>query len=109
MRTIMNPTFSSAKLRELGPLLVQCADRLVDVLETDNVKELNISDYFKRFTMDSIWNCAFGVDQDIQHNKDNEYFKRCEKIFRNTDQLRVIDYIGSKLNINFYINFDKII
>nr|ATW72304.1 cytochrome p450 CYP3045C13 [Brachionus calyciflorus] len=93
-RTIMNPTFSSAKLRELGPILVSCADRLIDILDKDNKIELNISEYFKRFTMDSIWNCAFGVDINMQYEKENEYFNKCEQIFKDTTNISFIEYIA---------------
>lgn len=49
MRSIMNPTFSSAKLREIGPLLIMCSDRLKKVLEKENEKEVNITQYLKMF------------------------------------------------------------
>nr|AHL88987.1 cytochrome p450 3045C4 [Brachionus koreanus] len=95
MRMIMNPTFSSAKLRELGPILVNCADRLIDVLNKDgNDAEINVSEYFKRFTMDSIWNCAFGVDINMQYEKENLYFKKCEDIFLRTLDLSLAEYLG---------------
>nr|ATW72310.1 cytochrome p450 CYP3045C19 [Brachionus calyciflorus] len=82
MRNIMNPTFSSAKMRELSPDLVKCTDRLIEILENEQEKEINITNFLKRFTMDSIWNCAFGVDANIQYNPDNEYFVKCEKTFQ---------------------------
>nr|UOU03273.1 cytochrome P450 3045C1-1 [Brachionus rubens] len=96
MRNIMNPTFSSAKLRELGPLFVKCADRLNQVLVSE--QEINISEYFKKFTMDSIWNCAFGVDVDIQNNPDNEYFKRCEALFEFLAIPNFLNYIANYLH-----------
>lgn len=41
-RLIMNPTFSSAKLKEMGPLIVKCVDRLMDKMNKDeNVGEVN--------------------------------------------------------------------
>ncbi|CAF1054545.1 unnamed protein product, partial [Brachionus calyciflorus] len=81
MRTLINPTFSSAKLRDLGPLLIKCTDRLNKILDNEQEKELEIGEFFKRFTMDSIWNCAFGVDTDIQNEPENEYNIRSEAIF----------------------------
>ncbi|CAF0750463.1 unnamed protein product [Brachionus calyciflorus] len=94
MRTIMNPTFSSAKLRELGPLLVNCTDRLVDCLGSVDNKEIEISPYFKRFTMDSIWNCAFGIDLNMQYEKENEYFNKCEAVFRGSGGIGWPIYLG---------------
>jgi cytochrome P450 len=43
MRNIMNPTFSSAKLRELGPLVIMCTDRLVTKLNENIDTEIDIS------------------------------------------------------------------
>nr|QVK45587.1 cytochrome P450 [Brachionus paranguensis] len=82
MRNIMNPTFSSAKIRELSPDLIKCTERLIEILDHEQEKSINITNFFKRFTMDSIWNCAFGVDAEIQINRDNEYFVNCEKTFQ---------------------------
>ncbi|CAF1091710.1 unnamed protein product, partial [Brachionus calyciflorus] len=95
MRMVMNPTFSSSKLKELDPILVLCADRLIDVLnkESDN-NEVNVSQYMKRFTMDSIWNCAFGIDINIQYKKENEYFYKCEDVFRSLADLNLVTYVA---------------
>ena len=45
MRNIMNPTFSSSKLRELGPLVIMCTDRLVFKLNENIDTEIEISQY----------------------------------------------------------------
>jgi len=45
--------------------------------------------------MDSIWNCAFGVDIDVQNNPNNEYFYQCERAFSNTVNLTFPLKIGS--------------
>lgn len=95
MRNIMNPTFSSAKLRELSPDLIKCTDRLIEILEHNQEKSINITNFFKRFTMDSIWNCAFGVDANIQTDHDNEYFVKCEKTFQIFGEQNLPILIGS--------------
>nr|UOU03274.1 cytochrome P450 3045C1 [Brachionus rubens] len=94
IRSIVNPTFSSAKLRELGSSLIKCTDRLNQVLDLE--KEIDISEYFKRFTMDSIWTCAFGVDTDIQYDPGNEYNRRSEAIFW---------FLGAPNLLNFVTNY----
>jgi cytochrome P450 len=45
MRNIMNPTFSSSKLRELGPLMIMCTDRLVVKLNENAGTEIDVSQY----------------------------------------------------------------
>nr|APA31882.1 cytochrome p450 06345 [Brachionus plicatilis] len=94
MRMVMNPTFSSAKLRELSPVLINCADRLIDVLDKETDKPVNVAQFFKRFTMDSIWNCAFGVDINIQYERESEYFIKCEKIFKDFSDLNFLSYLS---------------
>lgn len=44
MRLIMNPTFSSAKLREMGPLVISCVDKLVQQVEENLDCEINFSE-----------------------------------------------------------------
>jgi len=39
----MNPTFSSAKLREMGPLIVKCVDRLLEKLGKESENEINFA------------------------------------------------------------------
>ncbi len=58
--------------------------------------ELCFFSYLKRFTMDTIWNCAFGYDIDVQNQPDNPYFHRCEQVFADNVELKLINYIGSK-------------
>ena len=44
--------------------------------------------------MDTIWNCAFGLDIDIQNNPSNDYFTKCEDAFSNTWKLNALSYFG---------------
>jgi hypothetical protein len=63
--------------------------------------------FLKRFTMDSIWNCAFGIDIDIQNNPNNEYFYQCERVFSNSVNLTFPLKLGSNSVEQFhYENLD---
>ena len=44
--------------------------------------------------MDAIWNCAFGVDNDLQHNPDNPYFTRSESFFSGSVRFTIENYLG---------------
>ncbi|RNA25033.1 cytochrome p450 -like protein, partial [Brachionus plicatilis] len=96
IRNIVNPTFSSAKLRDLSHLLINCTSRLNFILEKEIQNEIDISEFFKRFTMDSIWSCAFGIDAKIQENPQNEYNRRSEAIFL---------FLGKENAISFVTNY----
>jgi hypothetical protein len=54
--------------------------------------------------MDCLWNCAYGIDMDFQNNPSNNYFRRCEIIFRQMDSFNVFMYLGSINGFFFAIN-----
>jgi hypothetical protein len=54
--------------------------------------------------MDTIWNCAFGLDIDVQNNPDNKYFTSCELVFSNSWKLNFQSYLGSIFKRLFLIN-----
>lgn len=85
MRTIMNPTFTSNKIKTLVPLMEKCGDRFLNAIEETSNSDIKVSDFFDRLTMDTIFNCAFGIDIDPQKDPNNlfmteglRYFKQVE-------------------------------
>jgi len=78
----MNPTFSSSKLRELNPLLLTCVDRMIEILSKKSSTDVNVTETMKKFTMDSIWQCAFGIDADTQNKTNDPYFEKSEKVLK---------------------------
>jgi thromboxane-A synthase len=81
LRSIMNPTFSSAKLKDMVPVMGKCVDRLTSKIALNTNVDLKLSDLLNRFTMDTIWNCAFGIDINPQEDVNNPYFKRSQEAF----------------------------
>lgn len=45
--------------------------------------------------MDSIWNCAFAVDKNMQYDEKNEYYEKCESLFKETVHLTPLHYLGT--------------
>lgn len=88
MRNIINPTFSPIKIKQLLPIMSKCSTRFIDVLEENTEKELIISDYLNRFTMDTIWNCAVGIDIDCQHNLNDPYLAKSLLVFKDLENLK---------------------
>ena len=43
----MNPTFSGAKLKEMGPLICTCTNRLVEQININLNKEIKFNEYGK--------------------------------------------------------------
>ncbi|KAI7815574.1 cytochrome p450, partial [Rhyzopertha dominica] len=63
MRRQITPTFTSAQLKWMFDILLKCNDYIPIILD-EHVDGLpvNIKETFERLTMDTIGNCAFGID-----------------------------------------------
>lgn len=118
----MNPTFSSAKIREvrkvrftlfslvykyltaffsnqkMGPLIEKCIDRLIEQFENKLEEEISINMYMKRFTMDTIWNCAFGLDIDLQNDPENPYLINSNSHFKAFENFSLFTFISCNMN-----------
>ena len=62
--------------------MATCTDRLEEKLSRSLSMEVDVTDFLKRFTMDTIWQCGFGVDADPQNKPEDEYFRNCELVFK---------------------------
>ncbi|CAF1169661.1 unnamed protein product [Rotaria sp. Silwood1] len=82
-RFVINPTFSSAKLKQMSPLINHSIDALMKKLtEQYQLGEpFDIYAFLKRFTMDTIWSCAFGLDTDMQNNPNDPYLIQSQRVF----------------------------
>lgn len=83
MRTILNPTFSAAKLKTMTPLMNSCADIFMSKVEKAVQKDEEFDIYlaFQLLTTDVIAKCALGIDTDVQNNPHDEFFKAAKSLF----------------------------
>lgn len=83
MRATLSPAFTGSKMRQMFPLMVNCATNARDYIKTELKKgpvELELKEFFTRFTNDVIATCAFGVQIDSQKDKDNEFYTMGKEI-----------------------------
>ncbi|CAF3115984.1 unnamed protein product [Rotaria sp. Silwood2] len=52
--------------------------------------------YFKRFTMDTIWSCGFGLDTDMQNNVNDPYLLHSQQFFL-PDKIRQSIFVLNRL------------
>ncbi|CAF5047433.1 unnamed protein product, partial [Rotaria sp. Silwood1] len=81
-RHVINPSFTSAKLKLMEPMIHGCIDSFMKKIEEyceSKRQDFNIYILYKRLTMDVICHCAFGVATDMQNDIDNEYLKKAEE------------------------------
>ncbi|CAF4626543.1 unnamed protein product, partial [Rotaria sp. Silwood2] len=102
-RHVINPTFSSSKLKSMTSLVNKCITALLNKISQitdDKQKETNIYELYKRLTMDVICKiidfsykcpinnlfflgrCAFGIDTDMQNDINNPYLQKLAVLFK---------------------------
>uniref|UniRef100_A0A8C3X658 unspecific monooxygenase n=1 Tax=Catagonus wagneri TaxID=51154 RepID=A0A8C3X658_9CETA len=84
VRTLLSPTFTSGKLKEMFPIIAQYGDVLVRNLrkEAGKDKSINMKDIFGAYSMDVIIRTAFGVNIDSLNNPRDPFVQYTRKILR---------------------------
>ncbi|XP_057604859.1 cytochrome P450 3A12-like isoform X2 [Hippopotamus amphibius kiboko] len=82
IRTLLSPTFTSGKLKEMFPILGQYGDVLVRNLkkEAEKGKPINMKDIFGAYSMDVITSTSFGVNVDSLNNPQDPFVEYGRKI-----------------------------
>uniref|UniRef100_A0A8C6KY37 Thromboxane-A synthase n=1 Tax=Nothobranchius furzeri TaxID=105023 RepID=A0A8C6KY37_NOTFU len=83
VRSILTPSFSAAKLKEMVPLINTAVVSLMDNLNNhaESGKAFDIYRCFGCFTMDVIINVAFGTQVDSQKNPDDPLVQHANMFF----------------------------
>lgn len=91
-RFIINPIFSSAKLKQMTLLIHRSIGMLMQKIsqEHNDGEPFDIYAYFKRFTMDTIWSCGLGYETDMQNNINNPYLVHSQEMFVENRNVRLI-------------------
>ncbi|CAD1468265.1 unnamed protein product, partial [Heterotrigona itama] len=84
LRSKLSPIFTSGKLKEMFPLVVECAGNLEKFLDrvSDSGQPVECHEMSAKFTTDVIGSCAFGVSMNALEDEDSEFRKMGRRIFR---------------------------
>uniref|UniRef100_M3YHM5 Cytochrome P450 3A n=1 Tax=Mustela putorius furo TaxID=9669 RepID=M3YHM5_MUSPF len=84
IRTLLSPTFTSGKIKEMFPIIGQYGDMLVRNLrkEAEKGKPVNLKDIFGAYSMDVITSTSFGVNIDSLNNPQDPFVENAKKLFR---------------------------
>lgn len=82
MRQIVTPTFSTAKMKAMFPLISDCAQTLKTILFEKSLREVDVPNIMTRFTTDVIGSCAFGVDPGSLKNPESPFLRMSQKMFK---------------------------
>jgi len=91
-RFVLNPTFSSIKLKQMSSLIHRSIQMLMNKLieHCNNDQPFDIYTYYKRFTMDTIWSCGFGLDTDMQNNPNDPSLINSQKVVKRNGFRRIM-------------------
>ncbi|XP_045530042.1 cytochrome P450 6a2-like [Pieris brassicae] len=89
MRHIVTPSFSSAKMKAMFPLIAECANGFKGALNLEPSDEINVPQLMSRFTTDVIGSCAFGVDPGSMKNPESPFLVMSQKMFK-TDRSTIL-------------------
>ncbi|XP_061577374.1 thromboxane-A synthase [Cololabis saira] len=83
VRSILTPSFSAAKMKEMVPLINTATDGLMDNLNVhaESGQAFDIHRCFGCFTMDVIASVAFGTQVDSQNNPDDPFVRHAQMFF----------------------------
>lgn len=99
MRSILSPTFTSSKMKQMFDFMSECGKNLTKFLldKNEETVELQMKDLFSKFANDVIASTAFGYKCDSLNEPNNEFFKMGK------DLTRANGWRGVKLLlVNFY-------
>ncbi|XP_028644431.1 cytochrome P450 3A25 isoform X2 [Grammomys surdaster] len=84
LRTLLSPTFTSGKLKEMFPIMKQYGDILVRNLRQEEEKgePINTKDIFGAYSMDVITGTSFGVNVDSLNNPQDPFVQKAKKILK---------------------------
>lgn len=103
VRSVLNPTFSSAKMKQMSPILHGCVNSMMDVMkeQCQAGEPVNMFKTAQGFSLDVITKCAFAWQVDCQKNPNDPLLLRVRTFFegaetsmvRNAIRFPVLKYV----------------
>jgi cytochrome P450 len=104
VRSISTPIFSSGKMKLMSGLIIKCTEQMTKYLDkyySNDKKELEMKEFFGRFTLDVIASTAFGVQCNSLENPDAEFVKKMSKF----NEMKIITRLAFFFSIVVLGNF----
>ncbi|XP_041421152.1 cytochrome P450 3A21-like isoform X1 [Xenopus laevis] len=83
IRTVLSPTFTSGKLKQMFPLMKHYGELLVKNIQKkiDNNEPLDMKDIFGSYSMDTILSTSFSVNVDSMNNPNDPFVTNARNLF----------------------------
>ncbi|KPJ17676.1 putative cytochrome P450 9f2 [Papilio machaon] len=82
MRTTLSPAFTGSKMRHMLPFMVEISNNIVNYLKDHTNKDIDVCDVMRRYTNDVIASTAFGIQVNSLQDKDNDFYKTGQSLFK---------------------------
>ncbi|KAM6250261.1 cytochrome P450 3A21-like [Porphyrio hochstetteri] len=113
LRTVLSPTFSSGKLKEMFPIIKHYGEILVKNVRKQVEKDsaLSVKDIFGSYSMDVVTSTSFGVNIDSMNNPKDPFVREMKKMvkFDFFDPLFILSFVCpfitpllAKMNVSFF-------
>ncbi|XP_009074922.1 PREDICTED: cytochrome P450 3A9-like [Acanthisitta chloris] len=113
LRTVLSPTFTSGKLKEMFPIIKHYGEVLVKNVQKQVKKDntLSVKDIFGSYSMDVVTSTSFGVNIDSMNNPKDPFVREMKKLvkFDFFDPLFILSFVFpfvtpflAKMNVSFF-------
>uniref|UniRef100_A0A8C9F4W0 unspecific monooxygenase n=1 Tax=Pavo cristatus TaxID=9049 RepID=A0A8C9F4W0_PAVCR len=113
LRTVLSPTFTSGKLKEMFPTMKHFGDMLVKNVQKRVEKDSSVpvKDFFGSYSMDVVTSTSFGVNIDSMNNPKSPFVREMQKLtkFDFFDPVFILAFVCpfltplmAKMNISFF-------
>ncbi|NXF01266.1 CP3A9 protein, partial [Smithornis capensis] len=113
LRTVLSPTFTSGKLKEMFPIMKHYGEVLVTNVQKQVKKDdrLAVKDIFGSYSMDVVTSTSFGVNIDSMNNPKDPFVREMKKLvkFDFFDPLFILSFVFpfvtpllAKMNVSFF-------
>ncbi|NWH84308.1 CP3AL protein, partial [Aegithalos caudatus] len=115
LRTVLSPTFTSGKLKEMFPIMKHYGEVLVKNVQNQVKKDSSISvkDIFGSYSMDVVTSTSFGVNIDSMSNPKDPFVREMKKLvkFDFFSPVFILSFVFpflipvmAKMNVNIFPN-----
>ncbi|NXJ89088.1 CP3A9 protein, partial [Corythaixoides concolor] len=84
LRTVLSPTFTSGRLKEMFPIMKHYGEVLVKNIQKQVQKDniLSVKDIFGSYSMDVVTSTSFGVNIDSMNNPKDPFVREMQKLIK---------------------------
>ncbi|XP_031462439.1 cytochrome P450 3A9-like [Phasianus colchicus] len=113
LRTVLSPTFTSGKLKEMFPTMKHFGEMLVKNIQkrVEKNSSVPVKDFFGSYSMDVVTSTSFGVNIDSMNNPKSPFVREMQKLtkFDFFDPVFILAFVCpfltplmAKMNISFF-------